>query len=147
MPDWIKNLYALRYHSGMLTVLMVGSVLLLFLPSCSVGMAMSGSPDPNTGALRIGQPRDEVLLHLGQPTKTFAVAGGRTDEFHLQRGNRPSTGRAVGHAVMDVLTLGAWEIIGTPIEGFTGETFTLSVSYDAEEKVTKISTTPGTPEF
>lgn len=147
MPDWIKNLYAPRYRSGTLAVLVVGGVLLLFLPSCSVGMAMSGRPDPNTGALRIGQARDEVLLHLGQPTKTLAVADGRTDEFHLQRGNQPSTGRAVGHAVMDVLTLGAWEIIGTPVEGFTGETFTLSISYDAEDKVTKISTTPGVPEF
>ena len=117
-------------------------VFLVFLQACSVGMAMSGQPDPNTGALHIGQSRDEVLLHLGQPTKTFATAERRTDEFHLQRGNKPSTGRAVGHAVLDVLTLGAWEIIGTPVEGFTGDTFTLAISYDAEEKVTKITTVP-----
>ena len=121
--------------------------LLLGLYGCSVGMAMSGRPDPNTGALRVGQARDEVLLHLGQPTQTYATETGRTDTFHLQRGNQPSTGRAVGHAVMDVLTLGAWEIIGTPIEGFTGETFTLSASYDKEERVTKITTTPGVSEF
>ncbi len=121
--------------------------MLVFLNSCSVGMAMSGKADPNTGALHIGQPRDEVLLHLGQPTKTHATADGRTDEFHLQRGNQQSTGRAIGHAVMDVLTLGVWEIIGTPVEGFTGETFTLSVSCDDEDKVTKISTTSVKPEF
>ncbi len=119
--------------------LLVGVV---FLQACSVGMAMSGQPDPNTGALRIGQARDEVLLHLGQPTQTLATAAGRADEFHLQRGNQPSTGRAVGHAVLDVLTLGAWEIVGTPVEGFTGDTFTLAISYDAEEKVTKITTAP-----
>ena len=78
----------------------------LLFQACSVGMAMSGRPDPNTGALHVGQARDEVLLHLGQPTKTFAIATGRTDGFHLQRGNQASTGRAMGHAVMDVLTLG-----------------------------------------
>ena len=117
-------------------------VCVVFLHACSVGMAMSGRPDPNTGALRIGQSRDEVLLHLGQPTQTLATAEGRTDEFHLQRGNAPSAGRAVGHAVLDVLTLGAWEIVGTPVEGFIGETFTLAVSYDADEKVTKITTAP-----
>ena len=39
-----------------------------------------------------GQPRDEVLLHLGQPTQTHATETGRTDIFHLQRGNQPSTG-------------------------------------------------------
>lgn len=105
-------------------------------------MALSGHPDPNTGALHIGQSRDEVLLHLGQPTKTFAIADGRTDDFRLQRGNEPSTGRAVGHAVLDVLTLGVWEIVGTPVEGFTGDSFTLAISYDAEEKVTKITTAP-----
>ena len=55
----------------------------VFLHACSVGMAMSGRPAPNTGALRIGQARDEVLLHLGQPPKTLATADGRTDEFHL----------------------------------------------------------------
>lgn len=82
------------------------------------------------------------MLHIGQPTKTFATAAGRTDEFHLQRGNQPSTGRAVGHAVLDVLTLGAWEIVGTPVAGFTGESFTLTISYDAAEKVTKITTAP-----
>ncbi len=124
------------YGKGVLLVCVV------FLHACSVGMAMSGRPDPNTGALRIGQSRDEVLLHLGQPAKTLATAEGRTDEFHLQRGNAPSTGRAVGHAVLDVLTLGAWEIVGTPVEGFTGESFTLAISYDADEKVTKITTAP-----
>ena len=124
-----------------------GLALLLLLHGCSVGMAMSGRPDPQTGALRVGQARDEVLLHLGQPSQTYATETGRTDTFHLQRGNQASTGRAVGHAVMDVLTLGAWEIIGTPIEGFTGEKFTLSVSYDTAERVTRITTTPGVPEF
>lgn len=53
----------------------------------------------------------------------------------------------MGHAVMDVLTLGAWKIIGTPVEGFMGETLTLSISYDEAEKVTKITSTPGTQEF
>ncbi len=78
-----------------------------FLQACSVGMAMSGKPDPNVGALEIGQNRDIVLLNVGQPTKTFAKEGKRTDVFHLERGNQPSAGRALGHAAMDVLTLGA----------------------------------------
>ncbi len=77
-----------------------------FLQGCSVGMAMSGQPDPNIGALQIGQKRDIVLLNLGQPTKTSVKEEKRTDVFHLERGNQPSAGRAVGHAAMDVLTLG-----------------------------------------
>ena len=44
--------------------------------------------------------------------------------------------------MLDVLTLGAWEIVGTPVEGFTGERFTLTISDDAAEQVTKITTAP-----
>ncbi len=119
----------------------------LFLSACSVGMAMSGHPDPNIGVLSIGQSRDIVLLNLGQPSQTLATESGRTDVFRLQRGNRQSTGRAVGHAVMDLLTLGIWEVVGTPIEGFTGEEFTLTIEYDPEDKVKKITTSPGHSAF
>ena len=107
---------------------------------CSVGMALSGKPDPNVSVLNIGMPRQIVLLNLGQPTKTAASKAGRTDVFDLERGNEPSAGRAVLHGVMDVLTLGAWEIIGTPIEGFQGEKFQLTVEYDSDDVVTSIVT-------
>ena len=108
---------------------------------------MSGKPDPNVGALDVGSSRDVVLLNLGQPTRTLATEEGRTDYFQLERGNQPSAGRAVGHAVMDVLTLGIWEVVGTPIEGFTGDEFTLTIHYDADDKVTKIQTSPGHSNF
>ena len=45
----------------------------------------------------------------------------RVDLYEYEIGNKPSAGRAIGHGVMDILTLGLWEIIGTPIEGFQGE--------------------------
>ncbi len=108
---------------------------------------MSGKPDPNIGALQIGQKRDIVLLNLGQPTKPSVKEEKRTDVFHLERGNQPSAGRAVGHAAMDVLTLGLWEVVGSPIEGFIGDTFTLSIEYDADETVTSINTTQGHSNF
>lgn len=62
---------------------------LIILQGCSVGMAMSGKPDPNIGTLEIGQKRDIVLLNLGQPTKTFAKEGRRTDVFHLDAAINP----------------------------------------------------------
>jgi hypothetical protein len=109
------------------------------LLGCSVGMALHGDPEPNLGALQIGQDRDLVLLHLGQPAKMHTTERGRIDVFELQRGNAPSGGRALGHAVMDVLTLGVWEVFGTPIEAAIGEKFTLTVEYDQQGKVTKIA--------
>ena len=39
---------------------------------------------------------------------------------------------------MDVLTLGLWEVIGTPVEGVIGEKKYLSVSYDENDVVTRV---------
>jgi hypothetical protein len=117
------------------------------LTGCSVGMAMSGKPDPNIGVLSKGQSRDIVLLNLGQPTHTSTTDTGRVDVFNLERGNEQSVGRAVGHAVMDVLTIGLWEVVGTPIEAFTGDKFTVTIEYDQSDSVTKVTTTNGHSAF
>jgi hypothetical protein len=110
-------------------------------------MAMSGKPDPNIGVLSVGQDRGVVLLNLGQPAQTQATEAGRTDVFHLERGNEQSVGRAAGHAATDVLTLGVWELVGTPIEGVAGEKFTVTVWYDQNDKVTKVQRAPGEKSF
>jgi hypothetical protein len=112
-----------------------------FVSACSVGMAMSGKENPNIDVLTIGQSRSVVALHLGQPAQTLIEESGRVDVYQLERGNAPSVGRATGHAVMDLLTLGAWEIIGTPIEGFAGEKFTITVYYDENDKVSDVQGT------
>lgn len=136
----------MRFNHSVFILLAIAAA--FFLGSaCSVGMALSGKEEPNTGAIKIGQHRDEVLLHLGQPTKTIATEEGRKDLFLLERGNAPSTGRAIGHAAMDVLTLGVWEIIGTPVEGFTGEKFTVTIHFDQDDRVTKIETGPPKKDF
>jgi len=101
-------------------------------------MAASGKRDPNLGAINIGEPRETVLVHLGQPARTIQNADSTVDVFELERGNEPSMGRAAFHGALDVLTLGAWEIIGTPIEGFAGEKFELTVEYGPDGKVTRI---------
>ncbi len=131
-----------KFMAPMLTLVPVFYILLvnLLLVGCSVGMAMSGKPDPNISALAVGQSRDVVILNLGQPTKTLLADNKRMDVFELERGNEQSVGRATGHAVMDLLTLGGWELIGTPIEGFAGDTITLQIEYDEENKVRSVKT-------
>lgn len=112
----------------------------LLLNGCSVFMAMHGKQDANLSTLSIGQDRSIVLLNLGQPEKTLATEGKRVDVFKLQRGNAPSGGRALGHGALDVLTLGLWEVAGTPIEAVQGETFYLTIEYDENDKVKKVVT-------
>jgi hypothetical protein len=130
----------------LLAIVLLG-LALPFLAGCSVGMAMSGKPDPNIGVLSKGQSRDIVLLNLGQPTHTATTEKGRVDVFNLERGNEQSVGRAVGHAVMDVLTIGIWEVVGTPIEAFSGNKFTVTIEYNQDDTVAKVTTTNGHSSF
>lgn len=108
------------------------------LSGCAVGMALHGKREPNLSVLRIGQDRQVVLVNLGEPAKTSVSEGKKVDVFELERGNAPSAGRAVGHGVMDVFTLGLWEVVGTPVEATVGEKFTVVVEYDENDKVTQV---------
>ncbi|MBW7897419.1 hypothetical protein B188_04730 [Candidatus Brocadiaceae bacterium B188] len=97
---------------------------------CSVGMALSGKKDPNLSVVRVGATRGEVELALGSPTRSATTPDGRrVDVYQYEIGNEPSAGRAVGHAVLDVFTLGLWEIAGTPIEALQGNKYEMTVTY------------------
>ena len=41
---------------------------------------------------------------------------------------------------MDVLTLGLWEVVGSPIEGFQGEKKRLMITYNEDDTVETIGT-------
>jgi hypothetical protein len=111
------------------------------LCGCSVGMALSGSPNPNLGAVKAGASRGEIEMHLGSPISSTQLEGGhRADLYQYEIGNEPSAGRAAGHAVMDVLTLCLWEIVGTPIEAVQGDKYTATVEYDENDKVIDLKT-------
>jgi hypothetical protein len=104
-------------------------------------MALSGSQNPDLGAVRTGAARGEVELHLGSPVRSTLLDGGRrADVYQYEVGNEPSAGRAAGHAAMDVLTLGIWEIVGTPIEGVQGEKYTATIVYDESDRVVDLKT-------
>jgi len=119
---------------------MLIGLIAISVSGCSVAMALHGKREADVASLHIGQPRDEVVMILGQPMKTQTTETGRIDMFECQRGNAPSAGRAIGHGVMDVLTFGAWEIIGTPVEGLSSSKYYMTITYDKEDKVTKIKT-------
>ena len=109
-------------------------VLILGMCGCSVGMAMSGKKDPQMGQVRVGGTRGEIEMQLGPPKQTVSLQDGlRQDLYTYEVGNEPSAGRAIGHGVMDILTLGLWEIAGTPIEGVQGDKYDVTIVYDADD--------------
>jgi len=109
------------------------------LSGCSVGMALSGKRTPDLGVVKQQASRGAVELQLGAPVKVTTLKNGHVlDIYEYEVGNDPSTGRAIGNGVMDVLTLGGWEIIGTPIEGFTGDKREIQIEYDATDHIVDV---------
>ena len=120
--------------NALITIVVVG-----FLSGCSVGMAMSGKPTPDLGVVKKNATRGEVELQLGAPVKVSTMENGNVlNVYEYEVGNDPSAGRAVGHAVMDVLTFGIWEVVGTPIEGFQGDKHQVQVEYDENDNIVNV---------
>jgi len=62
------------------------------------------------------------------------------EETYKVQKPKGSTARAAMHGLLDVATLGIWEVAGTPIEGCKGKTryYSIKVYYDKEENIKKI---------
>jgi hypothetical protein len=104
-------------------------------------MAVSGEPAPDLAACRVGAERGDIERALGAPTRVESTSeGGVACTYRYEVGDEPSPGRAIAHAGLDVLTLGLWEIVGTPVEAVQGDEFEMQVVYDADGKAETITT-------
>ncbi|MES2252462.1 MAG: hypothetical protein V4482_02095 [Pseudomonadota bacterium] len=107
------------------------------LNGCSAVMAGKRSTykgDPKV--LTTGQTRMTVESTLGAPDMSSPLEGGkrrviyRMDPDAHSRGSRNAA--VAGHVVADILTLGLWEIAGTPTElAAQDEMHNYIVTYDA----------------
>ncbi|MBI5328922.1 MAG: hypothetical protein HZB80_11655 [Deltaproteobacteria bacterium] len=83
-------------------------------------MAVKQPEEKNLQVLSPGTYRDAVRAELGAPISTGLTENSEEyDVFGFQEGNSKGWGvaRAFLYGILDTFTLGAWEIIGTPIEG------------------------------
>ena len=109
------------------------------LAGCSVGMALAGDETPDLSVVKIGAIKDDVEVHLGEPSKISELPkGAKEAAYKFEVGNDPDALRAVGHGALDVASLGLWEIVGTPIEASTGKERELTITYDEFGMVKKI---------
>lgn len=132
----------IRTYSVLLLIML--PAFLMLHSGCSVGMAAMGKEPMNTSIVYPGVPRPAVLARLGKPeTSIKDEEGNYIDSYIIVKGNEPSTGRAVVHGTLDVLSLGLWEIVGTPFEMIEGvETkSSLIIYYDSEERIKEIVST------
>ncbi len=77
---------------------------------------------------------------MGTPKDTITLADGcLQDTYEYRMGAESSPGHAIGHGVMDVLTIGLWEVAGTPIEASNlGDKKQMIITHDTENKVKRI---------
>jgi len=121
---------------GFLALLAVSS-----LTGCSVYMAANQPDKKDMGVLKAGTPRSVVLAELGTPVETTTRSGAKVDLFTFTQGysGLEKGGRAVLHGAADVFTLGLWEVVGTPIEGYAnGTKVSVEITYDREDRVVKV---------
>jgi len=66
--------------------------------------------------------------------------GETIEETYQVQKPKGSAGRAAMHGVLDVFTLGLWEVAGTPIEGSVGkkEMYPIKIYYEDGEKINKV---------
>ena len=105
---------------------------------CSPVMAAHQPSRKDVDLLSPGIPRNMVLAELGQPVATETRSGKRVEVFSFVQGYRKGVrvGRTIGHATADVLTLGLWEVAGTPTEAtLNGHRVAYEVTYDTSDRI------------
>lgn len=106
---------------------------------CSVIMAAKkeGTTIDKVQACR---SRGQFLAAGAQVVSSERAPSGELIEVYQFQKERGSAARALMHGVLDVSTMGLWEVVGTPMEALTDEKgyFSLRVFYDSNEYATKV---------
>lgn len=108
---------------------------------CSVFMAAKQPGAKDVDLFKVGTPRSMLLAEFGLPIVSEVREGKKFEIFRFVHGYSAGAkaGRAVFHGAADVLTLGLWEVIGTPTEGvFSGDEVAYEVRYDDSERIDQV---------
>ena len=117
---------------------------------CSVYMAAKQPDQKNLHVLDQGTPRSYVISELGPPMYTKTEDGKSCDVISFTQGysKGAKVGRAVFHGAADVLTLGLWEVAGTPIEAVAdGTPVKVEVYYNEKDCVDFVKVIQGDNEL
>ena len=124
-----------------ITRIAIGIMLCICLNGCSVFMAAKQPDKKPVELFKVGTPRSMLLAEFGLPIVSEEKDGKKHEIFSFTQGYSAGAkaGRAVFHGAADVLTLGIWEVIGTPTEGvFDGTKMAYEVSYDKDDRIDSV---------
>lgn len=114
--------------------------LVVFLAGCSVFMAAK-KEGVAIEDLTQCKTRGCLISKGAEPVDTKKDENGCVvEEIFKCMHPKGSSGRAAMHGILDVCTLGLWEIAGTPIEGSKGEKrfYSIKAYYEGGEDIAKI---------
>jgi len=126
----------LQYRSIMVMILS-----LLFISNCSVYMAANQPDKKDIGLFAVGTPKNLLISEFGNPISTTTKNGKTIDIYSFLQGysTGAKVGRTIGHGAADILTLGLWEVVGTPTEvTFDGDKMAYEVTYDDNDRIEKV---------
>jgi hypothetical protein len=115
------------------TRFLVLTLFAIMLTSCSVVMTAKQPDKKNVELFDIGTPRSMRLAEFGMPVGSERRDGRKYEiyKFVQDYSTCSKATRAVVRGAADLLTLGLWEVMGTPLEvTFGGDEIIYEVQYD-----------------
>ena len=109
---------------------------------CSVHKAANQPDKKDVNLLSVGTPRENLIAEFGSPVHSEVKDGKKIEIYKFVQGysGGAKASRAFFHGAADVLTLGLWEIVGTPVEGaYSGDDMAFKVAFDENDKVLEVS--------
>ena len=115
------------------------AVFACLLTSCSVAMA-ARKDGVSITKLQACRTRGQVLACGVVVVDSMRCDNGDLVETYQVQKERGSVARAFMHGVLDVSTLGVWEVLGTPIEAHADQKqyYCIRVYYDECEVIKKV---------
>ncbi len=133
-----------------ITRVLAAALLAVSLAGCSAYMAANQPGPKDLSLLNKGSPRAKLIAEFGAPIHTETKDGTRRDIFKFKHGYHGGikAARAVLHGTATVATLGLWEIVGTPTEGYlNGTELSAEILYDADDRVALVKPLTGEDEI
>jgi hypothetical protein len=96
---------------------LVAAYVLVACTGCAVYLAHKGHPGAHLEALGVGTSEQEVEHELGTPSSSEPLgAGKRLSRYRVELTKQPNYARSTVHLLLDLTTLGIWELPGSIYE-------------------------------
>ena len=88
---------------------------------CAVYLAHKGHPGAHLGVLGVGTSEQHVEQEIGTPSSSELLgAGKRLSIYRVELTKQPNYARSTAHLILDIVTLGIWELPGSIYELSSG---------------------------